>query len=532
MASQVIDKKNRPDLLDITLPDPGSYWGGLNRYDTLSRWTISDNEFDWLVNWLPMGPSLRQVPGNSASFATLAAPIVWMEVLPLNGTVYLFALCINGHLYQVRLSDGTITDCSGATSLSAQSDITCWQGTNILVSDPVAQNLYNWNGTVFATAISSVKWNFIEVFSNRLWGANSSTNTLSWTNSGTFNSLSGDAGAVTITDAAVVEPINALKTFQGSLYIWGPDYIQTVSNLQDTGSPAVLIFQLTVLQATIGTNSKWSIMPIGSSLYFANNYGFWVLNGAIPELISTQVSALFSSAGSPDPNAITPWSAAYCQVFSEPVLLWHYKDSSNTEGLLCRTVLAETEQQQISTLGAGADWFLVQLGNPVFVTSYVLNGNPTAYGCDSTGRLFYFFKDPNAQVSSTLQTKIWDDGFFLQEDVLLYFGIAMICMGSVSNTIQMVDQSNKIRVVLSQQNVLASFVWSNNNTTFNWTNGGLPFAWTNFPVWAAFQWPLGAITRMHGFNITTTGASTVLQAMARQVKRTPSTWGANQTLMQ
>jgi hypothetical protein len=139
-------------------------------------------------------------------------------------------------------------------------------------------------------------------------------------------------------------------------------------------------------------------------------------------------------------------------------------------------------------------------------------------------------QNPNALITSKMQTKIFDDAHFLQENVLLYFGFSMVCTGATTNTVQLVDQSNQVRATLSQQNAPADFLWTNGPALFNWTSGGLPFHWSNFPVWSAFQWPLNAITRGVGFNITTLGASNVFQKMARQLKKTPATWGANQNL--
>ena len=103
----------------VSLPGDNTTWGSLNRYDTFSRYSIQDADFDELINWFPRGNSLRQVPGALAAIATLASPAIWMSAQTLNLGQYLFCLCQNGHLYQVSFG-GVITDCSGATALASR----------------------------------------------------------------------------------------------------------------------------------------------------------------------------------------------------------------------------------------------------------------------------------------------------------------------------------------------------------------------------------------------------------------------------
>lgn len=529
MPVDVLDKKNRPDLQDMVIPADGEYWGGLNRYDLYSRWTIADEDFDFLVNWLPMGSSLRQTPGSAATLATLASTVVWITLQPLNQTVYFFALCQNGHLYQVSLG-GTIVDVSGATSLSANCDIAVWQGTDIIISDPNASKVYDWNGTTFTTALTSVKFSFIEVFSNRLWGANN--NTLTWTNINTFNSLGGDAGAVIITDGALLQPINALKAFLGSLYIFSTNYIATITNLVDIGTPAVLTFSITTLELAVGTTSKWSIVPIGSSLYFANSYGIWVLNGSVPQLVSGEVNGLINAA-----QTGTSLSGGFFEIYSQPCIGWHVKTIDGNNSVVARTVVGESEQQQLETLGGGAYWFLIQDGGFVFITSYVIAGVPSVYGCDGTN-IFQLAANTTSNVTSMVNTKLWNQGHQIQEDVVLYFGVSLLSVGATVVAPQWVNQQNVVVATPAPLGASAPFNWTNNFVNFNWSNGGSAFVWTNFstPQWRVWQFNVsnqatgtsgGAIFQCVGINLTINGIGSVLQKMYLQFKKTPSTWGFN-----
>src|ERR1700746_3998538 len=107
----------QPQLITtVSLPGDGQPWGSLNKYDTYSRLTISDTDFDECINWISMGNSVRQVPANGSTIATLASSAIWMSAQTLNLAQYLYFLCSNGHIYQVSLG-GTITDVSGATSM-------------------------------------------------------------------------------------------------------------------------------------------------------------------------------------------------------------------------------------------------------------------------------------------------------------------------------------------------------------------------------------------------------------------------------
>jgi len=95
--------------LELIFPQPGQPWGGLNRYDLLSRYTINDADADDLINWLPMGANMRQVPAPSLPIATLVSTAIWISAQVLNLGIYIFALCQNGKLYQVSIPAGTIT---------------------------------------------------------------------------------------------------------------------------------------------------------------------------------------------------------------------------------------------------------------------------------------------------------------------------------------------------------------------------------------------------------------------------------------
>src|SRR5215469_7698216 len=97
-----------PEIVTVFFPEDGQPHAGINKTSNLSRWWIGDIQYDDLVNFLPQGVYLQQVPAPSAVIATLAAPAIWISAQSFNQACYIFALCNNGAIYQVSLG-GVIT---------------------------------------------------------------------------------------------------------------------------------------------------------------------------------------------------------------------------------------------------------------------------------------------------------------------------------------------------------------------------------------------------------------------------------------
>ena len=310
-------KTLEPRVKEVSIPQTGQPWGGLNKYELYSRYTIPDTDFDDLINAIPMGQSIRQLQGNGPVLATMAAPIVWMIEFNLNAGFFLFVLCTNGHLYQVNTSGGTITDCSGATSLSVLSDITLWQEKFVIISDPNTNLTYQWDGTTFTqiAALNTVKGSTITVFGGRLWLA--SGNVVVFTQGGTYNSLGGDSGSFQIIDDDCITGIVALYPFNGLLYIFGQDWVQVIGNLYVSGSPAQLQFNKYTIEVHAGTNSAFSLITFGSTLYFSNGNGIWTLTGTIPVKLSTPIDAFFDQE-----SGDSTFAAAFVEIYSEPCVMW------------------------------------------------------------------------------------------------------------------------------------------------------------------------------------------------------------------
>src|SRR6266446_5277265 len=310
-----------PEVRTVCFPEDGQAVRGVNFKSVDHRYAIGDTEFFDLINWVPLRENLKQVPGNVAPLATLASAALrtWIAVLgPVTPVSYMFAWCVNGHLYQVNLQSGVITDVNGATVINP-TDLATWNLTNIIINSTAGINkIFTWDGATLTTVFSGQPCQSLCVFSGRLWMSNQFT--ITFTAGGTFNSLGGDSGSFTVTDDDCPAPITALYPFGGNLYIWGYSWVQSLGGLFDSGSPAVLQFQKNTITKEAGTVTKVSIREYGYSLYYASLYGVWVLLGAQVSLVSYAAGGYFASI----PNAGlsgggTTLSSAYGQIYGIPI---------------------------------------------------------------------------------------------------------------------------------------------------------------------------------------------------------------------
>jgi hypothetical protein len=503
--------KLEPNKRQFVLPGDGQPWMGLNRYDLYSRWAIADTEFDDLVNFYPQGGIMRQVPASGGTIATLAATVVWMSAQLLNGGVFIFCLCSDNNIYQVS-TGGSVTQINGATSISVNADIANWQGTTILISDVNAAKVYSWNGTTFATVFTGQPASFIKVFSGRLWMANG--NTVTFTRAGTFNSLTGDSGAFAITDEDCTNPVLGMLPFGGQFYLFGSNYCQVISNLYDSGTPSQLQFTKYTLESQIAPLSRWSLLPYGAQLYFANNMGIWTLQGAIPQLVSDQLGGFFQVL-----QTGTTLSAGLTQIYSDICAFWHMKTGAGEH-----TLLGLTKDMQ---------WFRCTFGTITFITSTVssaITGNlPTLWGTDGT-HIFQLFASPNSNVTSTVQTKLWSFGNPLFYKVMHKLAIFNVITGAATvrvnhqdesgNTVVSSTQSFSPTAITWQNDALATVSWVNNSSaTVSWV-GSIAAQYTPWQFDVPFR------CRSYGLNIQITGMGSTLLSLVAEVEESQAGWGS------
>jgi hypothetical protein len=449
-------KTLEPKVKEIMIPSGGAPWSGINRYEEFSRYTIQDNQFDDLINAIPMGPSIKQIPGNSAPFVTLPSPAIWMIEFQLNAGFFIFALCEDGHLRQVAIPGGAIVDCSTSTSLGPNCDIALWQETNVIISDPDVSKTYSWDGTTFThiTALDGVKGAFITVFSGRLWLSHG--NVVVFTQGGTFNSLGGDSGSFLIIDSDCITPIQALFPFNGLLYIFGQDWVQVLGNLFVSGSPAVLQFTKYTIEVQVGLSSKWSLITFGSTLYWANPNGIWSFTGTVPQKISMPVDNFFDQQESDSTLA-----SCFCEIYSEPCLAWAVHTSNdNAYGLLAYSVINNL-------------WFRVVLGQTNFVTDGTINNVATCWGTDGLN-IFTMFTDLTDPVTSTWGFKYWNFGTPIGYKRVLKMGVATMISATATATMNLFNDSGMALAApfgSQTQSVTSLLIFiGKDGNPINWTN--------------------------------------------------------------
>jgi hypothetical protein len=487
-------------------------WGGLNKFNTASRWVIGDAEADELINFLPQLQAFQQVPGPGAIIATLAAPVIWAIDDILNGNLFTFCLCTNGSLYEVSTT-GTITTVgTGFGTAANQVDIANWQGTNMLICDSSQSKIFNWNGTVLATVFPAQPGNFVAVYSGRLWIANGLT--LTWTNAGTFNSLAGDSGAFAIGDSGCGNPIIGLLNANGSLYVFGSNWIKTINSLADVGNPPVLTFQQPTLSTQISIITKWSLIILGPVIYWANTSGMWQLSGPYPTKISTPLDGFFQNLGT------SSFSASYGRVLNKECIFWQALwngDGNNTvfgftnDGIWFRVI-------PVTGTGAGSvAWITGQ------VSSAVINNAPLVNMIDPSGNIYNLFGSSVATVTSTLNTKIWDFFSKLAFDWFTDVAVQYVIFGAATLTLSEVGDGGVIQgpaspsgpVTFSHnpslgqwQNALNQIgQWQNTTPTAGNWQGTVTFQFVFDQSGVPFQ------DRGFGLNLTFSGTGIVLHAI-------------------
>lgn len=487
-------------------------WGGLNKFNIGSRHVIGDVEADELINWLPQLSAFQQVPSPGALIGTLpGGTLIWAYTDILAGNLYNFILSSNGHIYQMS-TGGAFTDLGGGFAPSC--DIANWQATLMMITDPVAQKIYSWDGTTLTTIFTSQPAEHIAVYASRVWLSHNLT--LTWTNANTYNSFAGDSGTYTITDGRCGNPVIAMRDFNGSLYVFGSNWIKTVYGLQNTtvNNVTTLTFQQPTLESQIGPISKWSIIEYGGMLFFANVFGFWAISGAFPTKISTVLDGFFENLDLTNSS----FSAAYGTVRQVPCIFFAVR--WNIDGNY--TVFGYTLTQQwfrvVPVTGSGTGVVKWITGS---VSSALTNNRPITYYSDGTH--FYDLFGGSAVVVSQFNTKIWDFFSKLTVDWFTNVALQLIITQPATLTVCELNASGAVcgpgqpAACSSVTYALATGDWFNNlGTIGQWFNAaGTAGHWTSATTTAVIlaQFVVPFQERALGLNITLVSTNAVFQAI-------------------
>lgn len=497
----------------ITGMQGSANWGGLNKFNTGSRHVISDVEADELINFLPQLSAFQQVPSPGPLLGTLPGGVlIWAYTDILKGNLYTWILSTNTHIYQMSAA-GAFVDLGGG--FSSACDIANWQAIIILITDPVQQKVFSWDGTTLTTVFSSQPAEHIAVYANRVWLSHNLA--ITWTNANTYNSLAGDSGTFIITDGRCANPIIAMRDFNGSLYLFGSNWIKTIYNLQPqtVGGSTTLNFQQPTLESQIGPINKWSIVEYGGMLFFANVFGFWSISGAFPTKISSPLDGFFESLDLVNSS----WSACFGTVHSIPCIMFNCRWSGDGN----YTVFAYTVNQQwfrvtpVTGTGTGVCKWISGC-----VSSAQTNNVPITYYSD--GSNFYNLYSGGSIVTSQFNTKIWDLGSKLMVD--WFTNVALQLMVSQPTTVTISEINPALAICGPAQQPPGPITtlynsqvgdWVNNaNQVGQWyNNSGTAGHWlANLPnVFVLAQYVVPFQERGLGLNITLTSTAAVLQAI-------------------
>ena len=345
--------------------------------------------------------------------------------------------------------------------------------------------------------------------------------TVTFTASGTYNSLGGDSGSFIITATDCPPPIRAITPYGGNLYIFGYNWVQIYGGLYDSGSPAVLQFQSTTLTDEAGLINKWSVLPFGYSMNYASLYGVWSLLGSQPAFISDAVGQFFTGAT----VANSSYSAAFGQILGKPTLMWNLQYASDsTYRLLC----VEYNLSGGGVLPFG-NWFTVNQGNISFVTYGVnqTNGQQNIWATDTSGDILQLFAGTGT-VTSTCSTKLWSFGSRIRLKSIIRAGAeVVVSQASIVSVTALDENLNSYTPPLQSQNPTTAFRWTNNGMPFNWTNSSAPFNWTTRGTqYELMEFQLGMTCRKIGLNFSIQSAGASVHAFGVEFEELPADWGA------
>jgi hypothetical protein len=445
--------------------------------------------------------------------------------IPPNTTIASVDSTTQIHISNAATGSGTFLLTFSIPPFGTIADISDWQGTYVLLSDFSSGNLYYWDGSTLKIALSNQPATFITVYGQRVWLFNGTT--ITWTQGGTFNSLAGDAGSATITDASAASPVTGAIAGLGVIIVFGSSWIASISNLIVSGSPAVLTFQFVVLSGQVGIGSKFGILPVGNSFYFANAYGIWDLQGSAPVKVSPQMDGFFDGSL----NLLnTSFSAAYVVLYRTPCILWQafYNGDMNVpagHSLYGCTLVNNVPDQ----------WFRVTQGTITLISSLPSNvstGTPQPFGTDGTN-VFPLFSS-TASYQAQIFTKIWDFNSKLTLDICGgLFISALLSQGATNTTVSVaiVDETGQPVAFQPPPKTL-------NPTTGFWINQfGVQGPWINSAL-VTGSW-LGTLSQAYyplffglsgtmrglGLNITVNGSGTIIQSLVVGYRDTNRGWG-------
>ena len=239
----------------------------------------------------------------------------------------------------------------------------------------------------------------VETYQSRAWVGNGPN--IYFTAAGSiFDFDPGDgAGAFASNDPFLRREFTNLKQSGSFLYLFADSSINVISNIQESGSPTVVMFNNQNVDRQIGTPWHNSVIGIEDSLIFANIQGVFRLRGGNVAKISDDLDGIFADATATLKNvtSITQPTAALMQINKKLVymLVLPIKGPFDVDP---RTGLVMWDQKK---------WW-VGSQDAVFtqVATQEIDSQIQAWG-NTTTTLNKLFVMPSETLAKTWQTKLW-----------------------------------------------------------------------------------------------------------------------------
>jgi hypothetical protein len=364
-------------------------WKGMNQTD--ARTAIDDTEWWWLENAMTVGKGkVRILPHQGPAVYTAPFLIVGLYGVMLLNIPYLICILSDGSMVQVTLG-GMPTQIAPAGTVTAAADVSVWQGTRILILDPV-HGYMTWDGATFTVLDASKLGTTIAVFSGRVWLANART--ITFTDAGSYTSFAGSGGSFPITDEAFPGNITRLLSAMEQLWIIGQGAVNALSNVQVVGGIAT--FSNTNIVSGVGTPNRLSVIAFFRALAFLSKAGVYGLVGVTPQKLSDKLDGLFPGL------TLTPDTPAALMTLNElPVLclLVTYNDPATSPSTPRPVVMCYSQGK----------WFMASQGALTLIADVVVSGAWQAWGTDGK-TLFALFGDAATPVAYTIRSKLYDFG--------------------------------------------------------------------------------------------------------------------------
>ena len=482
------------------------------------RQAIGKTQFSWLENVIPIGfANLKAVPQISAVLATIPASrvIYYRREYNINGTNYLFVACTDGSAWQVLLeSPWTVTEIAAAGTFSGTAtQVAQWKNERVLIIDTNANGYRDWDGatltTLSGTTSAPAGGTCIATYGGCVWIVIATGNgrTIAFSTAASYSDFTGNGGSTTITDETLTSSIQQFLVANNFLYFFGVDSINVIADVQVVGG--VKTFSNTNLVANSGSNFPQSVIAYFRSVWYMDNSGIYALYGATPRKVSDDLDGIFERI-----NFDEPITAGTVTLYNKLCVCYNVTYNDPEEG-----------DRQIVLVYFGKKWLVASQSTEVDGIATSHGGADMLFGTLNSD-VYELFSDTEAEISQTIQSRLWDFDDFISVKQAMQFGVEVNLPGGEGDITVTVDTERFEQAPSVGFGGSFEFVWFNSvGDSFSWDNSlGADFTWlVSGYLW--FQGNVEVQGHYLGFTITSMEPQITYQGMQMQYRKLPAGWG-------